>query len=721
MVATSDADRVVVWELVAGAGKEIASFDLKGGRRLVFSPDGAKLAVACEPEPRVVLCDVRTGAALDLDPAPDAPTLAFSGDGRRLVAGSSDRAVLWDVPTGKVVADHKAGRLRFLSAALDRTGAVIAVVTFRVRRDRVVFLDATTGLPKDGLTGPEPDEELEVNFAPDGKTVLLTGSNGVRWWDPAAGRLIRAFPAPAWNTIGGVRPQARFTPDGRVLVSHSRRALFRWDAATGRPLFPASQETGHTEEVAALGVSPDGTRVATLGWETGARVWDAAAGRQVAVLPASRYNEENLDFGPDGRSLFGRSRDGTAIVRYDLESGNEVARYAGGPEVTGPDGLAAFRLAPDGRTLRTVFSPRRGEDPRVVSWDVASGRVLAEARASAGGRLSLTTLSPDGRWLYGERLLLRTDAGPAVDALAGSKLQPVRTGVFSADSRLVALTTYSGRPDRVYRVAVVEVATGARVREWPLRSNANLAFHPDGRSLAVAESDGLAFVDLASGREFARRKAHATHPDGPQLPFARVLRYFPDGARLVTGHADTTALIWEAPRRPGVANGPDGKARAAAWDDLASADGVRGWSAVWALADDPDSVGFLRERLKAVGPLPPKEFAALLADLDANDFGTRTAAVGKLTAAGDRVVGQLRDALRGDLSAEQRAAAGRVLGAWQTADRHRPARAVAAVELVGTAGARGLLTEWARGASGSRLSEEAVAALSRLTKQSPAR
>ena len=244
--------------------------------------------------------------------------------------------------------------------------------------------------------------------------------------------------------------------------------------------------------------------------------------------------------------------------------------------------------------------------------------------------------------MVGPGSLLRVGAGPAADTLAAAKLRSFRAGVFSADSRLIALTTLSGPSDRAHRAAVVEVATGATVRELPLRSNANLAFHPDGRSLAAADCDGLAFLDLATGREFARRKAHAPHPGHAHLPFARVLLYFLDGSRLVTGHADTTALVWDAPRRPVAVTGPDEGARAAAWDDLASADGAKGWSAVWAPADDPGGTGFLRGRVRPAEPLPGKEFDALLGELDGDDFATRSAAARKLEAAGERAVGQLR-------------------------------------------------------------------------------
>jgi hypothetical protein len=169
-----------------------------------------------------------------------------------------------------------------------------------------------------------------------------------------------------------------------------------------------------------------------------------------------------------------------------------------------------------------------------------------------------------------------------------------------------------------------------------------------------------------------------------------------------------------------VAKPLDEKGRAAAWHDLTSADGARGWAAVWALADDPGAVAVLKDRLRPRPPLPAIEFDELLTDLDAAEFAVRTAAAEKLGAAGEGVVGQLRDALKRDLSAEQRAAVGRLIRVWETAGRRPPAgerlrvvRAVAALELAATADARKLLADLAAGPPDALVTREAKQALAR--------
>src|SRR5262249_2921943 len=160
----------------ASAVREVAAFEIRDAQRLALSPDGKTLAVEYEHrgtphEMRVMLCDVGTRAAQELEPRTGADTLTFSGDGRRLMAGSPEAAVLWDARTGKLVGDHKGGKLGDCPGALDHTGERIVVVPYAHGRDRVYFLDAATGKPTNGLTGPEVDGARWAAFSPDGKTV----------------------------------------------------------------------------------------------------------------------------------------------------------------------------------------------------------------------------------------------------------------------------------------------------------------------------------------------------------------------------------------------------------------------------------------------------------------------------------------------------------------------------------------------------------------------
>ena len=358
-IAAGSPARVVVWERPAPAVKQVAAFDLKNPQRLALSSDGSQLAVAYEPQlrkptrrPRRRPHQGRAGTAAGVGRS-DTHILR----GRSAVAGRLvEPGVLWDVPTGKLLADHKGAKPGSYPSALDRTGEVIAVVPYAWGKERVQFLDATTGKPVGGLCGPETNGERWVNFAPDGKSILLGSQNGVRWWDPAAGKLIRSFAAPAATAVGFVRPLGRFTTDGKVLVSTPDRHC---SGGTRRPARRCSHrptKPGTPKRSRPWACLRDGSRVATLGQETGLRVWDAATGRQLAVLPSRRMNQENLDFSANGNFLFAPDRNGASVVKWNLATGAVSSRYATGVDEPWGGGLRAFRLAPDGRTVHALTS-----------------------------------------------------------------------------------------------------------------------------------------------------------------------------------------------------------------------------------------------------------------------------------------------------------------------------------------------------------------------------
>jgi hypothetical protein len=103
--------------------------------------------------------------------------------------------------------------------------------------------------------------------------------------------------------------------------------------------------------------------------------------------------------------------------------------------------------------------------------------------------------------------------------------------------------------------------------------------------------------------------------------------------------------------------------------------------------------------------------------LGAAEFTDREAATKALREYGDVVLPALQEALKGDLSAEQRTRLAPLMtaaGSWLlTGERAGQVRAVAVLERVGTADARDALVRLAGGVADARLTREAAAALGR--------
>jgi hypothetical protein len=153
------------------------------------------------------------------------------------------------------------------------------------------------------------------------------------------------------------------------------------------------------------------------------------------------------------------------------------------------------------------------------------------------------------------------------------------------------------------------------------------------------------------------------------------------------------------------------------WADLGGEDAGKAWRAVRRLAATPAAaVPFLRGRLEPVRPAPAPLTRELVDDLDSRDFRRREAAARRLTELGVRAEAQLCEALRANLSAEQRRRIEELLRGLQgtptvSVEQARELRAVTVLRLIGTAESRRLLRELAGGVEGARLTAEARAAL----------
>src|SRR5262249_44331856 len=136
---------------------------------------------------------------------------------------------------------------------------------------------------------------------------------------------------------------------------------------------------------------------------------------------------------------------------------------------------------------------------KVREWDLATGKRLREIAVGAEQEVYRGVFSPDGNWLIcgsGGPLLLLYD-------LATGK---------------------AGR-----RVEIPEGRYG----------NPGLAISPASPTLAVGDESGtISLVELASGK--LRRRLAGGHQGG-----INVLLFSRDGERLISGSADTTALLWD--------------------------------------------------------------------------------------------------------------------------------------------------------------------------------
>ena len=207
------------------------------------------------------------------------------------------------------------------------------------------------------LTGHR-DRSAALPSAPMARRLVsFSEDHTVRLWEAATGREI----AVARGHTGSVEA-VRFSPDGRRLASGGDDGTVRlWDAHSGLPLGVCR---GHAGPVRALAFSPDGRRLvsAALPQDDHCRLWDAATGTVVAVLPAPATTH-GLTFTPDGARIVCCRNEVIHIL--DATTGKEIVV----PQVVGGY-VFCCAVSPDGRRLATGWDY---PDNAVRIWDLVNG------------------------------------------------------------------------------------------------------------------------------------------------------------------------------------------------------------------------------------------------------------------------------------------------------------------------------------------------------------
>jgi WD40 repeat protein len=261
---------------------------------------------------------------------------AFSPDNRLLAAATPDWkvAAVWQMDTGKQLVTLKGHTGIITSVVFSPDGRRIATADWnnQEKLSEVRLWDAAAGAeirrfprlpyPVRGLAISPNGQMLAVGKNVRGELTpeqMALDSTTVGVWNAETGERLHSLVIPSENPThtGGV-PFLAFSPDGTQLAAPDNFAasVFVWDPVSGKLLFKLAASS----DTSCVAYSPDGSRLAAIGYDGNVHLWDAAFGQELLVLRTLAPPNTHLGFtarvafSPDGSRIVANSAAGILSV-----------------------------------------------------------------------------------------------------------------------------------------------------------------------------------------------------------------------------------------------------------------------------------------------------------------------------------------------------------------------------------------------------------------------
>ncbi|MBA4192526.1 MAG: hypothetical protein C0467_31550 [Planctomycetaceae bacterium] len=358
-----------------------------------------------------------------------------------------------------------------------------------------------TAISSESFAASPPGPIATARFSSDGRTVILGGEFGSRFWLPDS-----AEKSQHWSDCGRL---VGTTADGaHVSLSSDRTAvvLYRADRTELRRL-------GVEKELISVAISPDGRRIAALDFNGGGHLWEQS-GKRLSSYESERDDVYQsvvgpLAFSPESDRLAVPDR--VAGIRIlEVPSLKEVTRWAC------PVPVARIRFSPDGRTLAVAPLGNGSRQGELHLYEAKSGRergrVSVPLEPNPNGCGPVFEYSPRGRYLAVGRgadvALVDPRTGEVRQVLPGHRAFVSAVGFHPSEASFV-----SAQADGTAVVRKIPPLT-------PTTSGAQNAFDklwfdlcvPDPKLAAVAISVMLADPDRSIPQVMSRLQAEDASP-----------------------------------------------------------------------------------------------------------------------------------------------------------------------------------------------------------------
>lgn len=376
-VVSGSTDKTIrIWEIETGkhvrsinTGDPVGVVMVSPDNQYIVSatPDGKVFVWEFEQKAKGLKALVSSGKVYELIGLQSYPVAILPiGEQKILTAGNKEGLQVWDLETGKNVADL-ANDIKSTNVTLSAVLDPVNKTVLEGGTNRVVKLfnyDLTFTPPK---ALKHPGFSRCVAVSSDGRySISGTDDNEILVWD-IENQVVK-------NKLTGhtdiIRDLA-ISREGSVLVSGSFDKTVRvWDWMSGKPLSVFKE---HTLAVYSVGISDDGHYAISGGNDNILRVWDIEGNKQIREINTSKIISA-VGLTGDGERAISASTDGTVRIHQSLSqnvtelifsmlASNTLSQPSNAIKYEGV--INTFSVSPDGKTA--VSGDRNG---KFVLWDL---------------------------------------------------------------------------------------------------------------------------------------------------------------------------------------------------------------------------------------------------------------------------------------------------------------------------------------------------------------
>jgi WD40 repeat protein len=538
-----------LWDIAGGAPVLRASEQLRS--ILAVRPDGGVYATVSAGRTVQLWEDAKKEAVRKLEGAGETiVSLAFSPDGKRIVAGLQDGSLAaWDAATG--AAQPLSGKQEAPAAPLTflGDGKRLAVANGKSVR----LLDSATAAELRVLQGHENAVVSLAPYAGGSRLAVLAQGGAVSVWD-----LDRDAAKESLGVLHEGATSLSASEDGQAFAFGGAEAYFySRNGRGGTSSLPLSGESVMTTPYAIF--SPDGRWLVTARTDGKAVLWKRKDRKVLEVFHGASLITSIAFAGPGPKLLIGTQKGTVVPWSPKVKTGPEISHddyviesmasagswlaTTNGSEVRLWDlsKLGTFIVLENSRDFRRVAL--RLENREVVGagntksdgavWSMDTGKRIR----TFGARGRLPSLSADGKWL-------------ATQENRGWSAWSLEPGVETGKSPVISLVAISGNGTRVLtsetqKVRVFDVQGAKEIRAIDLENyGGDSAISPDGTKVALATTGrDVVLFDVSSGKQVKTLSPGKEEGDGLGRAIGFV-SFSPDGKRLATQDGKGLLRIW---------------------------------------------------------------------------------------------------------------------------------------------------------------------------------